>query len=271
MKFTTTGGGTSILSKSASEMLALTGTDGQIIYNSTYKHPFIYIVNRWVPLGDPDPRYGFIVKDEFLSTSGTFDMNWGNVATVSTGTSLDTASGLCVLRQATAGSRASISQNAAGIMLGTMDVYQEWNVRFPTLATGAEDYCFAVGFNDAGAYDANGAATDGAYFTYNRAVNGANWNIHTAANSVLTNTTNITSAILADTFYRLSILVQGTTSAKFYVNGTLIGTHTTNLPSGVGRATQFQARVDKTLGSANSDAWIDYFYGYAFYNGARVA
>lgn len=262
-------GGTSILGKTATEMYALTGTDGQIIYNTTYKHHFKWIVDRWVPNGEPDPRYGLVLKDDFISTSGTFDLNWGNAATVSASTGGATTPGVALLRKAAALDRASMTQAVTGFLLGTMDIYQEWLVRFPTLATALEDYCFAVGFNDCGAYDANSLATDGVYFTYNRAVNGANWNLHTVSNGSATNTTNLVSAIAADTWYRLGILIKAGTSAAFSVNGSVIGTHTTNIPTGAGRGTHFQARLDKTVGSVNSDIHLDYFYSWGFFSGVR--
>lgn len=94
-------------------MAATTGTDGELFYNTTYKHYFKWMTDRWWPLGNPDPRYGFIIYDEFLSAGTASDLAWTAAGTVNIGTGTATNPGLFVLRQATASSRSSLTLSAA--------------------------------------------------------------------------------------------------------------------------------------------------------------
>lgn len=72
--------------------------------------------------------------------------------------------------------------------------------------------------------------TDGYYFEFNPATS-ANWLMCCAAGGTRTKTAS-SSAVAASTWYRLKVVVNaGNTSAEFFVNGTSIGTVSTNLPS----------------------------------------
>lgn len=267
MKFTTSGGGTSTLSKTATEMHALTGTDGQIIYNTTYKNHFKYSNGRWVPSTMPDQLTGFYLVDDFWPTSTGGQLVW-NATGVIAGTGTQATMGVVLVRQATASARSLMFSQTNGLMLGTMDVYTEFLISIPTLATAGEDFSCAIGINDAGAFTSGSLGVDNVCFIYNRGINGANWIIQTTSNSVSTGTSTSTgTAIVAATYYRLGILVRAGVSADFFVNGVNIGQHTTNIPTG--RGTNWQVRVDKIAGVGNSDVSVDAFMTWGFFNGAR--
>lgn len=259
--------GTTISDKTATQMYALVGTEGQIIYNTTYKHHFVYRNNWWGPLGAPDPRYGFYLTDEFSGAVTTGELGWTNVNGTAT-TASQTMNGAMLLRTATASTRALLASTTNSVFTGTMDVYAEWICQFPTLATAGEDYSALMGIGDAGAYVSGSLGVDNASLVYNRGVNGANLIQTTTSNSVSTST-NTTTAVVAATNYCFGVLVKAGTSAEFFVNRVSTGaTHTTNLPTG--RGTQFQLRLDKIAGTGNSDIIVDTFTAWGFYNGSRV-
>lgn len=252
-------------------MNATTGSNGQMFWSTTYSAMFQWVVDRWIGIGVPDPRYGFFAYDEFTGTDRIGWLDWNtNAGTITTTAGSATNPGVYLLRQATASAVANIRSDLAWMQFGTMDVYYEALVNIPTLATVGEDFCISVGFNDKSAFDANGACTDGIWFTLNRAVNTTKWIINTSQGGTATNT-NTNTVVTAGTFYRLSIIVTAGTSAQFFVNGVSVGTITTNLPTGASQQTGCAFKIDKTAGTGNSDLQLDYFSLRAYFNGARVS
>jgi len=262
-------GGTSSGTKSS--MFALTGSNGQIYYNTTYNMYFGWsggASGRWWPIGIPDPKYGFVwAPEDILGADriGSIDLSGNNGQLA--GNLLNP--GLCTVSQSAASGVSRMSQQLNSIQLGTMDLWIESIIAIPTLSNGSDNACHVFGLNDGSSYSATGACTDGVYFTLDP-VN-ANWLTNTSSNSVLTSKTSST-APSAGTFYRLSIFVEAGTQATFYVNGTAITTaHTTNLPTGAGRQTGVAWDVHKTLGAGALTMSVDNFAGWGAFNGARVA
>lgn len=250
------------------EMNALTGVAGQSFFNTTYNHPFRWINNRWVPMGSPDPRYGFVVQDEFVAAVG---VPWTAVGSVSLTSVGSDQYGSWTPTQASASARSLITQTFAGVQLGSLDLYFEAIIKTAALATVSEDYCITIGFNDNTAFDTNGACTDGVFFQYNRSVTGDFWGTRSTNNSTQTANTS-TIAVAASTIYRLGIVVSGSTSAKFYVNGVKTATdHTANLPTGAGRQTAVMLKLDKTAGTGANTFDIDYVGVHGFFASARVS
>lgn len=119
----------------------------------------------------------------------------------------------------------------------------EATVRAPTLSTVGEEYIDRLGFLDASAAD----ATDGAYFEYDRLTSGNFWRIKTAAAAA--RTASVVGAVAAATWYRLGIAVAAdASSVDFYIDGELVGTHTTNIPTGAGRETGVGFLITKSAG-----------------------
>lgn len=261
-----------VLSGTIGTMASTTGVNGQSFFNTTYTAWFDWVSSRWWPRANPDPRYGFVLAhEEFTGTDRIGVLDWNtNSGTVTTTSANLLNPGLYLLRQATASAVANIRSDLAAWQFGTADFFAEAAIIVPTLATVSEDFSFAFGWNDNSAFSANSTCTDGAYFTLNRAVNGANLIANTASNTTTT-TTNTSTAVTAGTEIRLGIFVSTTNSnVTFYANGTLIATHTTNIPTGAGRQTGIAFKLDKTAGSSNSDIYLDYFDGWGFFSTARV-
>ena len=131
------------------------------------------------------------------------------------------ASGYCFIRGA-----ASVGSwiPGSGIMSW------EWSVYAPSRVSDVtNNYSLYIGL-------ANGAAngnrpTDGCYFSYNYATLSGNWVGETALSSSYTQKDS-SIPMVVNTWYTLKATVNALgTSIEFFINGTSIGTSTTNLPT----------------------------------------
>jgi len=130
------------------------------------------------------------------------------------------------------------------------------------LSTGTERYRWISGYGSA---TAALSETDGVFFTYDEGgtANGTaaspNWQCVTVANSVRTLTTTST-AVTAAAWAKLRIEINAAgTQALFYVNGTLVATHTTNIPLGSNsRFVNPKQGIAKTIGVTARIVYCDY-------------
>jgi hypothetical protein len=139
-------------------------------------------------------------------------------------------------------------------------------VNVETLSDASNRFRFVSGFGNA---PTNGADTNGAFFTYDEGAtqNGTaatpNWQCVTSVSAVRTLTTT-TSVVTAGAWVKLRIEVNAAaTSVTFYVNGTLVATHTTNIPTWVSaanpRAFNVKQSIVKTIGTTTRSVFCDYF------------
>ncbi len=253
-------------------MNATTGIAGEFFYNTTYSTMFSWTVDRWWP-ANPDPRYGFLIYDEFLGSDRVGQLDWatnaGTIAYLTNGAAINP--GVVGITQLSASAIGNLRSSLGNILLGTMDIYIEALVTIPTLATVGEDFSVAIGLHDNAAYDATSQCTDGAFFSLTRSVNGANWITNTTSNGANT-PKNSSITHTAGTFQRLTIVISAGSSVSFYVNGVLATVaHATNIPTGAGRQTGEQLKLDKVAGTTTGTLQVDYFAIYGFFNGARIA
>lgn len=110
------------------------------------------------------------------------------------------------------------------VVIGSGQVFTfEGVIRVPTLSDGTNTYSFTIGW---------GSNVTGMIFRYDSTVS-ANWLGITGQGGTTTTASGGTNvAVAAGAWIRLTITWDGTT-ASFYVNGTLIGTSTTNIPTGL--------------------------------------
>ncbi len=119
------------------------------------------------------------------------------------------------------------------------------SVRFEDLSDGTETYHFFFGLgDDANAYS---SIVDGIGFRYHYADSSGQFIAFTKSNSTTTeDATGVTVA--ADTDYVLQVTnVLG--SFKYYINGTLVSTITTNIPMGTTRETSLVFSINKQAGT----------------------
>lgn len=179
--------------------------------------------------------------------NGTGDTNHIGLQSCSTGT--------------TATGRVAFGSGPAVLRLGGGLWVYEALINIAALSTSAQRYQLVVGFMDT----ANAAnQVDGAFLLYDEggvstgSAASANWQCVTASNSTRTFTTTGT-AVAAAAFVRLRIEVNAAaTSIEFFVDGTSVATHTTNIPTAAGRETGFGRLIIKSVGTTASTYTTDY-------------
>ena len=123
------------------------------------------------------------------------------------------------------------------------------------VSTSAERYILYAGFFDS----LTATPGEGAYFRYSDDVNGGDWECVTVSASTET-LTDSNVAVTAGTFNKLRIEVNGAgTEAKFYIDGTLVATHTTNMPGSTDRL-GVGVNMRKTVGTTARTLRNDYIY-----------
>jgi hypothetical protein len=160
----------------------------------------------------------------------------------------------------TATGRAGLGSSLSALRLGGGDWYFDTYIQIPTLSTSAERFQVAIGL-----FDTQTAINqvDGVYLLYDEggvaagSTASANWQCVTSSNSTRTFTTSSTA--VGTGFARITIYVNAAgTSVDFLLNGNLMATHTTNLPTGAGREMGFGTLLIKSLGTTARTMNHDY-------------
>jgi hypothetical protein len=154
------------------------------------------------------------------------------------------------------------SSGAAQLWFGGGAWNYEALININTLSTALERYRMIFGF---GSVISNSAEQDGVFITYdeggtaNGTIASANWQCVSVANSVRTLTTT-TTAVTASAWNKLRIEINAAgTSVTFYVNGTAIATHTTNIPLATNsRYVLMKTGLAKTIGTTTRGFYCDY-------------
>jgi hypothetical protein len=147
----------------------------------------------------------------------------------------------------------------------------ETYVNVEILSTSLERFRFVSGFGNA---PTNASESNGAFFTYdeggiqNGTVASDNWQCVTSLASTRTLTTT-TIPVTAGSWVKLRIEVNALgTSVAFFINGTLVATHTTNIPNYVfgspTRGFNVKQGILKVTGTTNRSVFCDYL-GYENY------
>lgn len=254
------------LNGSYATMIATSGTfDGQVWWDTTHKAWWQWINDEW-DLLHVAQRYGFDIKDEFIGFSSSSQIGYSSTNAGNLGNNL-ARPGVWYVEPSTVSTRGFIQTYSAGMAFGSGDFFLESDIQIPVLSTAAQEFISTFGFNDNSAFDAAGACTDGAFFKLDRVANGVNWITNTTSNGSNT-ATNTSTPVVAGTWYRLKVEVSTTNSnVKFYVNGTLVATHTLTIPTGAARQSGIQWKIDKTVGNSAVDMYIDYMRCIGFTNG----
>lgn len=141
-------------------------------------------------------------------------------------------------------------------------LYETYVAVDTNLSTATERYRFITGFGDIAAvsFDNNGASflydEGGIAFGTNAS---PNWQCVTSNNAVRTLTTT-SVPVVANTWYKLRIFVNAAaTQITYFINGTLVATHTTNIPTyALGRRFKVKQGIFKTIGTTNRSIFGDY-------------
>lgn len=126
------------------------------------------------------------------------------------------------------------------------------------LSTAGEEFQMTAGFGDA--FNATGQPVDCACFIYRRATDGDFWVAVTRSNSVETKTVTAVApaGYSAMTIFKVEVNSAGT-SISYSINGSVVATHTTNIPTGASRLTGMGLKLEKTNGTTARYAYVDWF------------
>lgn len=130
------------------------------------------------------------------------------------------------------------------------------------LSTGGDTFTQYLGFiNNSGSGDHNA----GAYFRYTHGVNGGRWEAVTASGGGSPTRTAVDTGVAADTLYSIFEveIAEDTSSAKFYINGVLVATISTNLPPTSTTANftfGFGWKIEKSVGTTQCNVSVDWAY-----------
>lgn len=152
--------------------------------------------------------------------------------------------------------RAAIATNQSLLIFGGGGGADfEAAVYYPVISVATNRFNTYLGFIDT----LTGDQTDGVYFAYEEAVS-PNWQICTASNSTRTKT--ITSVpVTAATWITVRVVVNFLgTLATYYINGTQVGTISTNIPTTTGQECGAGVALAKIAGGSSRNILLDYIY-----------
>lgn len=156
------------------------------------------------------------------------------------------------------------------ISLGGGPAVFETEVKVTDLSDVAQRYALILGFQDTGGVP----QVDVVAFVYDEGgiVTGcsasANWQRYTVSNSVTTCTATSTAVGTSYTTLRVECNAGGT-SCEFFIDGTSIGSNTTNIPTGTARALMLGDQIIKTIGTTQQDLYIDFLAAEVDFTTAR--
>ena len=154
----------------------------------------------------------------------------------------------------TSGYAHMVFRPASQFLFGGGRIVTEWSVKLPALSDASNTYTVYVGFEDS---SAGSGPVDGAHFEYTHGVNSGAWQVKTTSNS--TATTTSTASTVDTSWHRYAVEINAAASSvTFYIDGTSVATHTTNIPTGAGRETSFGFLIVKSAGTTTRYINVDY-------------
>ena len=186
--------------------------------------------------------------------------------TIATGTAIMGRLGIvrCGTGAGASGS-SSITALPASLVFGSGTFRFRADVLLDVASTAADAYTVWFGFNDVAA---PGNGVDGAYFRYTDTVMAGQWQCVNRSNSVETVVSSSTNAT-GSAYQCLEIEVVGTSSVRYAINGVVVATNTSSIPTLVARATGIHAGILKSVGTTARGFDIDWM-GVRYDRGTRI-
>lgn len=151
--------------------------------------------------------------------------------------------------------RTSLSTATNAIRLGGGVVRYVTRVRLSALSDGTDRFTVRIGFDDKGT--GSGAATNAVGFRAVDNENSGNWRAVCRANSA---ETTIDSAIAPVTSGWVTLAFEvneDASSVQFWIDGTSLGSITTNIPNIAGREVGINTRIEKSIGTNSRTLYTD--------------
>lgn len=247
---------------------------GGLYWSQDTEQLFLETPSEWIEIASPrfNPSREVEIIEDWISNSYQGVLGWqrsiNNGATANsttTGLSAQHPSLIRLRTGANDSSRVTLSLGTSKVFLASGKMIVTICLYVQTLATGAEDYRFYVGLGDT---TNDQEYVDGIYFEYDRA-NSANWICKSANNG--TRTEVISSTLVQQgQWVKLSMTVDSATSqVDYYINESLAGSITTNIPTSTARICSPNIKLVKTSGSARRNIVLDYYYLRQIFTTAR--
>ncbi len=215
----------------------------------------------------------FVINSDFAGSSageGLFASNSGTAASNNYGSAANGNDDHVGIVQHQTGTdttgKAGVFSQSAILLLGRGLSLFETLVRLPVVSDGTDTFTYRAGFID----NTGGEATDGVFFRYTHTENSGRWTLVARSNNTET-TLDSGVTMTANSWYKLRIEVSADgASARFFINGTLVGTITgANIPTAAGRTTGVGNSIVKSAGTTSRNADSDYLYAQIIFNTPR--
>jgi hypothetical protein len=223
--------------------------------DSATKAPSQQSVKAYVD-GIRDPDVNFYYQTDWISVNAG---DWSN--TVSGGTisrsqvGLDTTENcIGVLTLNTGTGTSGYAQNSMStnqVKIGTCAIVHKFRIALSALSDGTDTYTVYIGL---GSNDGGSDLTDGCYFRYTHSVASGNWEAVTSASSSRTASDTGVAAGTTHSIFEVRINQAGT-SVTYYIDGALVATITTNIPS---TTIGFVHKIVKSAGTTERTVYEDW-------------
>ena len=149
-----------------------------------------------------------------------------------------------------------------GVVLGGGEHILTFVLLIPQLSNGTDNFNLTFGFGDLyGSYEASYPPPNSVFFQYNYSTSTTYWLYGAGENGTLT--TNTSSVAVNTNWNVFQIVVNAAaTSVNYLINGTSIGTCTTNIPTTSSYPVGIGLMMQKTLGTNVVFSTLDYFSWY---------
>lgn len=203
------------------------------------------------------------IHEEFWNGVNEMGTDWSGTSSSVAGTATTEANhpGLVQLATGTqSNGRASVMSYFSPVYMGSGQCYYETQVNIPTLSTSTQRFQLVCGLfasytgvtQASGVfflYDEGGVSTGSTAASY--------WQTCTGNGGTRTYNTSLTQTTVAAGWAKLRIYLDYVSGqASFYINGTLVSTHTANLPSSTDM--NFGVALFKSAGTTSRTTKIDY-------------
>jgi hypothetical protein len=205
-------------------------------------------------------------EDDFISTLNSGKLGWtatinGSGATITSSSfgqngTLRALGVFACSTGTTATGRSTLNRGVNTFTFGYCSFIQTWRLALSELSDSTNRFRVDVGFIDV---TAAGEQTDGVYFRYSDLNSGGNWECVTRENSVETVVdSGVPATDTSFNIFKIEVNESGD-EANFFINDTLVGTITSNIPKTPGRETGIGAKIEKSVGALARILYIDYF------------
>lgn len=202
----------------------------------------------------PNVANRLVMYEDFLSNSIS-NSGWGWLTALKAGANFNPGTGVSShpgigtvsFANGSVGDRGGVIGAPTSIVIGADAItYTIW-VNFQTLATVSDDYVFFCGLSD----NTNGDGNNALEWRYSRTTD-THWEAVSRQGAGSETKTTTATTVSTSTWYKLSMTLNAAgTSAVYALNGSTVGTHTTNLPNAAIGPVCYARRTAGTTNSVN--------------------